>query len=68
MTDIIPNGTGAQVRALINAEFTHVLSEISTGGSVLDQNTGTPFKFWQGTQAEYNALAIKDTGTIYFVH
>ena len=34
--------------------------------SVVDQNSGS-LKYWSGTQAQYNAIATKDSNTIYNV-
>lgn len=39
------------------------------GGStaVINANGGGGLSFWVGTQAEYDALAIKDSDTLYMV-
>ena len=41
-----------------------------TIGSVTEQNadsTITTIQFWSGTMAQYDAIATKDLGTIYYV-
>lgn len=33
--------------------------------SIINQNGSQPLKYWAGTEAQYNAIANKDAGTIY---
>ena len=35
--------------------------------SIIDQNSGDPVNIWIGTQSEYDAITVKDEGTLYFI-
>lgn len=35
------------------------------GQNIINQRNGQPMKYWAGTEAQYNAISIKDGNTIY---
>lgn len=41
-------------------------NKIQTVG-IIDQNAGNIVKYWEGTQAEYDAIVTKDNNTIYYI-
>lgn len=41
-------------------------NKIQTVG-VIEQNAGDIIKYWEGTQAEYDDIAIKDNYTVYYI-
>lgn len=51
----------------IAAEIGHAIKQAMAGIAITDQNTGEPLKIWTGTQAEYDAVTTKDSGTLYVV-
>ena len=38
------------------------------GQNIINQNDGQPLKYWFGSKAQYNAIANKDSNTIYDVY
>ena len=43
------------------------LKQISSVGSVIEQNKGLEQKFWRGTKAEFNAIETKSDDTMYII-
>lgn len=43
------------------------IKDAMAGVFIIDQNTGAPIKLWTGTQAEYDLVTPKDSGTLYVV-
>lgn len=41
-------------------------NKIQTVG-IIDQNAGGIIKYWEGTQAQYDAITTKDNNTIYYI-
>ena len=68
------NGTSKTMIQATNSSFGTIYAPTSAGtaGQVLTSNgSGAPgwtaFKFWFGTQAQYDAITTKDSNTIYFI-
>ena len=40
----------------------------SPGQNIINQNGGQPLKYWEGTKAQYDAIANKDENTIYDIY
>lgn len=38
------------------------------GQNIVNQNGGQPLKYWAGTRSQYNAIANKDSNTIYDIY
>lgn len=38
------------------------------GQNIINQNGGQPMKYWSGTRAQYDAIANKDSNTIYDIY
>lgn len=38
------------------------------GQNIINQNGGQPLKYWAGTKAQYDAIANKDSNTIYDIY
>ncbi len=56
---LAPGGTTGQIpRKAASGDY---LTEWFTPGSFVNKN------FWQGTQAEYDTIAVKDPNTVYFI-
>lgn len=45
----------------------NAIKDAKNSVTILDQNTGQPLKIWTGTQADYDAITTKDSGTLYVV-
>nr|DAZ33787.1 MAG TPA: hyaluronidase [Caudoviricetes sp.] len=43
-------------------------SDGAPGQNIINQNDGQPLKYWFGSKAQYNAIANKDSNTIYDVY
>lgn len=43
------------------------LKKVENRNTIVDENTGNQFKFWQGTQAQFDAIQDKDPYAVYFV-
>lgn len=52
-------------KAMLETLLTGVISS-HKHDTIIDSNSGESFKVWQGTSAEYAAIAIKDDHTFYF--
>lgn len=37
----------------------------AAGQNIINQRTGQPMKYWLGSKAEFDALRVKDAGTVY---
>lgn len=56
------------VNADVNASAAIALSKLATGRVEASVNgTATNTSIWRGTQAQYDAIATKDSNTIYFI-
>lgn len=55
--------------AITQAVETHTISDVDTGfvTTVKEQNANQALKFWVGTSAQYNAIAIKDPNCFYIL-
>lgn len=55
--------------AITQAVETHTISDVDTGfvTTVKEQNANQALKFWVGTSAQYNAIAVKDPNCFYIL-
>ena len=68
------NGTSKTMLQETNSDFTGIYAPTSAGtqnAPLLSNGSGAPvwasFKFWYGTESQYEAITTKDSSTIYFV-
>lgn len=50
-----------------NSTITKNTSDELQTVAVIDNNSGNALKYWTGTKAQYDAIAIKDSTTLYFL-
>lgn len=55
--------------AITQAIETHTISDVDTGfvTTIKEQNSNQGLKFWVGTTAQYNAIAVKDPNCFYIL-
>lgn len=68
------NGTSKTMLQTTNSSFGNIYAPTTAGSAaqpLLSNGSGAPvwasFKFWKGTQTQYDAITTKDNDTIYFV-
>ena len=68
------NGTNQSIVRTTNSDISAVYAPSSAGSAgqlVTSNGSGAPvwtsFKFWYGTQNDYDAITTKDSSTIYFI-